>query len=57
MASEPAILKPETGRTSGQFSTFYVGDLFFGVDVLRVQEVLCFQPMTYVPRARRSLRA
>jgi len=36
---------------SGQFSTFVVGDLFFGVDVLRVQEVLKFQAMTAVPLA------
>jgi purine-binding chemotaxis protein CheW len=35
----------------GQFSTFYVGDMFFGVDVLNVQEVLRFQPMTAVPQA------
>lgn len=34
-----------------QYSTFMVGDLFFGVDVLRVQEVLQFQPMTRVPLA------
>ncbi|HUA92847.1 MAG TPA: chemotaxis protein CheW [Terracidiphilus sp.] len=34
-----------------QFSTFFVGDLFFGVDVLRVQEVLLFQQMTRVPLA------
>ena len=37
-----------TGR---QFSTFFVADLFFGVDVLRVQEVLRFQQMTRVPRS------
>ncbi len=34
-----------------QFSTFFVGGLFFGVDVRSVQEVLCFQPMTRVPQA------
>ena len=34
-----------------QFATFFVGDLFFGVDVLRVQEVLRFQQMTPVPEA------
>jgi purine-binding chemotaxis protein CheW len=28
-----------------------VADLFFGVDVLRVQEVLRFQQMTRVPQA------
>jgi len=36
---------------SGQFSTFFVADLFFGVDVLCVQEVLRSQQMTSVPRA------
>ncbi|HEY4360525.1 MAG TPA: chemotaxis protein CheW [Bryobacteraceae bacterium] len=36
---------------SAQFATFFVADLFFGVEVLRVQEVLRFQQMTRVPRA------
>lgn len=47
------IVPTETAMdgTSGQFSTFFVADLFFGVDVLRVQEVLRFQPMTRVPLA------
>lgn len=36
---------------SGQFSTFFVDDLFFGVDVLDVQEVLRSQEMTPVPQA------
>jgi purine-binding chemotaxis protein CheW len=39
----------------GRFSTFYVGDMFFGVDVLNVQEVLRFQPMTAVPQAPRVI--
>jgi purine-binding chemotaxis protein CheW len=43
--------KSELVRGSGEFSTFFVADLFFGVDVLRVQEVLRFQPMTTVPKA------
>ena len=30
---------------SAQFATFYVAGLFFGVAVLRVQEVLRFQTM------------
>lgn len=34
-----------------QYATFFVADLFFGVDVLRVQEVLRFQQMTRVPQA------
>jgi len=44
-------MKSEVARSSGQYSTFYVADLFFGVDVLRVQEVLRFQQMTRVPQA------
>ena len=35
----------------GQFSTFTVGDFFWGIDVLRVQEVLHFQRMTPIPLA------
>lgn len=44
-------LKSDIAQTSTQFATFFVADLFFGVDVLRVQEVLSFQQMTGVPRA------
>lgn len=32
-----------------QLCTFYVDDLFFGIDVLKVQEVLKYQEMTEVP--------
>jgi purine-binding chemotaxis protein CheW len=41
----------EERQSSGQFSTFVVADLLFGVDVLHVQEVLRHQPMTAVPQA------
>jgi purine-binding chemotaxis protein CheW len=34
-----------------QFSTFYVADLYLGINVLRVQEVLQYQPLTRVPGA------
>jgi purine-binding chemotaxis protein CheW len=51
MATDTATPKSELVQTSGQFSTFFVADLFFGVDVLNVQEVLRFQPMTPVPQA------
>ncbi len=34
-----------------QYSTFYVSDLYFGIDVLNVQEVLRYQQMTRVPLA------
>ncbi len=46
-----AVQQPGPAQAGGQFSTFIVGDLFFGVDVLRVQEVLRYQEMTRVPLA------
>ena len=49
--TDTSIAKIETAQTHGRFATFFVSDLFFGVDVLRVQEVLRCQPMTRVPRA------
>src|ERR1700689_1340656 len=51
MATDLAIPKSEPSQASGKFSTFFVADLFFGVDVLNVQEVLRFQQMTPVPQA------
>jgi purine-binding chemotaxis protein CheW len=34
-----------------QFATFFLDDLFFGVEVLKVQEVIRYQEMTRVPVA------
>ena len=51
MTADPGLPKSDLMQGSGQFSTFFVADLFFGVDVLNVQEVLRFQQMTPVPRA------
>jgi purine-binding chemotaxis protein CheW len=34
-----------------QFATFFVDGLFFGVEVLKVQEVIRYQEMTHVPLA------
>ena len=51
MPSNAVIMKSDVKPTSTQFSTFFVADLFFGVDVLCVQEVLRFQQMTNVPKA------
>jgi purine-binding chemotaxis protein CheW len=41
----------KSAEQSRQYSTFYVADLFFGIDVLNVQEVLRYQEMTRVPLA------
>src|ERR1700759_4249148 len=45
----------ETTQASGQYSTFFVADLFFGVNVMHVQEVLRYQPMTPVPRSPQTV--
>jgi len=50
-AMHASAAAPDETQNSGQFSTFFVADLFFGVDVLRVQEVLRYQQMTRVPQA------
>ncbi len=39
-----------------QFCTFYVDSLFLGVSVQKVQEVIRYQPMTYVPLAPPVIR-
>jgi purine-binding chemotaxis protein CheW len=44
-----ADASPDT--STRQFCTFYVGTLFFGVDVLQVQEVIRHQDMTRIPLA------
>jgi len=41
----------EAVRTSREYATFFVDGLFFGIDVLQVQEVLRYQEMTQVPLA------
>ena len=51
MTMRKANAAHESEKLSEQFSTFFVEDLFFGVDVLQVQEVLKSQPMTPVPQA------
>ncbi|MFO0821779.1 MAG: chemotaxis protein CheW [Gemmataceae bacterium] len=39
-----------------QYCTFYLRNLYFGLDVLRVQEIIRSQPMTRVPLASPIVR-
>lgn len=41
----------DAAQTATQYCTFSVGDLYFGIDVRRVQEVLRSQEVTRVPQA------
>ena len=38
-----------------QYATFYLDNMFFGIEVLKVQEVLRYQEMTRVPLAPSSI--
>ena len=52
-------LESGSAKASGanhQFVTFFVSDLFLGVEVQKVQEVLLYQHMTPVPRAARTVK-
>jgi len=42
---------PDETGVAQQFCTFYLEDLFFGVEVEKVQEVIRYQAMTRVPRS------
>jgi len=41
---------------SKQFATFFLSGMFFGVEVLNVQEVIRYQEMTRVPKAPAMIR-
>lgn len=41
---------------SKQFCTFFLDDLFFGVNVLEVQEIIRYQDMTQVPLSNSIIR-
>jgi purine-binding chemotaxis protein CheW len=43
-------------QATKQFCTFFLNGLFFGVEVVQVQEVLRQQPMTRVPLAPATVR-
>lgn len=47
----PSAGEASRGEVARQYATFFVGGLFFGINVTEVQEVLRFQEMTSVPLA------
>ena len=49
--AEREPLQPEHEAHAAQYCTFFVADMLFGIDVLRVQEVLKTQQVTRVPLA------
>jgi purine-binding chemotaxis protein CheW len=55
MSVETAVAPRRVTDSAEQYCTFWVDDLFFGVAVAEVQEVLRHQPMTPVPRAAEAV--
>lgn len=51
LVEEKARVEGEAAAAARQYATFFVDGLFFGVEVLQVQEVLRYQEMTRVPLA------
>ena len=47
---------PRNMSAHHQFCTFFLGEQCFGLDVLKVQEIVRFQPLTRVPLAHRVVR-
>jgi purine-binding chemotaxis protein CheW len=52
MSSNVPEAQSRRGSEQRQYSTFFVDKLYFGVDVLDVQEVIKNQEMTPVPKAQ-----
>jgi len=51
MDHNPTLSSSEHNGSVRQYATFFVDGMFFGVEVLKVQEVLRYQEMTCVPLA------
>jgi purine-binding chemotaxis protein CheW len=51
MDYSPNLSSLEHTGSGRQYATFFVDEMFFGVEVLKVQEVLRYQEMTCVPLA------
>ncbi len=56
MATSIAPAPTGAGRTGGKFLTFYLGGEEYGVEILRVQEIIGLLPITRVPRTPAFIR-
>ena len=56
MTATNAMSHAGTSLATRQFATFRLDDYYFGVEVLRVQEVIRYQDMTRVPLAPRVVQ-
>jgi purine-binding chemotaxis protein CheW len=50
-----SVIVPPTAR-GGKFLTFYLADEEYGVEILKVQEIIGMQPITRVPRTPPFIR-
>jgi purine-binding chemotaxis protein CheW len=54
--SEPAVTRGEWTAQGGKFLTFLLGDEDYGVEILKVRELLGIQDITVVPHTREYMR-
>jgi purine-binding chemotaxis protein CheW len=52
----PATAAPAAQDRGGKFLTFYLADEEYGVEILKVQEIIGMQPITRVPRTPPFIR-
>src|SRR5258708_39651011 len=55
-STSPLSCKGNAMPADRSYCTFYLDDIFFGVEVEKVQEVVCYQEMTRVPLAPPGVR-
>jgi purine-binding chemotaxis protein CheW len=55
--SEPTSLKHAESRDrGGKYLTFFLGEEEYGLEILKVQEIIGMMPITFVPKAPRFVR-
>jgi len=55
MTAHQTVAVPAADR-GGKFLTFYLADEEYGVEILKVQEIIGLQPITHVPRTPACIR-
>src|SRR5919205_79718 len=56
LAPTPGASASADAHRGGKFLTFYLADEEYGVEILKVQEIIGMQPITRVPRTPSCMR-
>lgn len=55
-ARAPDAADPSSATETGKFLTFFLGDEEYGIEILRVREIIGMMPITWVPRTPDFIR-